>query len=625
MRVIGTAGHVDHGKSSLIHALTGIDPDRLVEEKSRQMTIDLGYAWLKLPSGETIGIVDVPGHQDFIENMLAGAGSIDAALLIVAADEGLMPQTYEHIAILDLLHINQVIVVLTKIDLAQDTEWISLIESDIRQTIQATAFANAPFLHVSARTGQGIAQLVTAITEITEMPPVALPGHTPYLHIDRVFTLHGHGTIVTGTLRGGQLSLGEEVEILPQGIRARIRGLQSYNDAMQTVFSGSRVAVNLAGISKDQLARGNVLTTPSHFKSTQLVDGYVHYLPQNHKPLLHNTEVRCFIGTAETTAYARILGKDELAPGEKGWVQLRLNEPIATQKGERFILRQPSPSITVGGGEIVNPYPSKRWKRFDPTVIADLKAQRDSSPIERIIQFAQGDQPITRTQLQQQLGLPLNQLDQLISEALATNQLIIVSSNTYISQISIQSLAEQMHRHLTHFHQLYPMRLGIDREELRSKLKLNMLVFNALEETSSFITRERNLIRLSNHQVSFTQQQMMRIDSLRAMFAENPFTPPSYTQSAAIVGEDVLRTLIDMREIIQVQSDVIFSRNAYETMHNTALTIIDKKSTVAVSDLRDAHNTSRKYAIALLEHLDAIGITKRQGDLRVRSARSSSE
>jgi len=394
MYVIGTAGHVDHGKSTLVHALTGIDTDRLREEKEREMTIDLGFAWLTLPDGESVGIVDVPGHRDFIENMLAGVGGIDAALFIIAADEGVMPQTREHLAILDLLGIGAGVVALTKLDLAEGAEWVELVTADVSETLEGTVLEGAPIIPVSARTGEGLDRLLTALQEtLAQVEPRPDRGR-PRLPIDRAFTISGFGTVVTGTRSDGGFEVGQEVEILPQGLKARVRGLQTHKRKVERAVPGSRVAMNLSGVSKASLKRGDVVTTPGWLRPTVLVDVQLNYLPdtlqqgsgQAKRPLRHNAQLKFFSGAAETMAKVRLLGQDVLPPGQSGWAQLRLQEPVALVKGDRFIVRVPSPPATVGGGVVVDPHPGRKHRRFRPEVLARLETLAQGSPAEVLLQ-----------------------------------------------------------------------------------------------------------------------------------------------------------------------------------------------------------------------------------------------
>jgi selenocysteine-specific elongation factor len=393
MHVIGTAGHVDHGKSTLVLALTGIDPDRLREEKEREMTIDLGFAWLTLPNGDPVGIIDVPGHRDFVENMLAGVGGIDAALFIVAADEGVMPQTREHLAILDLLGVSRGVVALTKTDLAESEDWIELVAADVSETLDGSVLQGSPIIPVSARTGQGLDDLTAALQEMLSQVEPRHDRGRPRLPIDRVFTISGFGTVVTGTLTDGSFAVGQEVEILPKGLGARVRGLQTHKEKVERTVPGSRVAMNLSGVSKGELARGDVVTTPGWLRGTVLVDVQLRYLPSAPRPLRHNAQLKFFTGAAETLARVRLLGQDELPPGETGWAQLRLQDPVAMVKGDRFIVRLPSPPATVGGGTAIDPHPGRRHRRTRPEVISRLETLSQGSPAEILLQSLERSGP----------------------------------------------------------------------------------------------------------------------------------------------------------------------------------------------------------------------------------------
>jgi selenocysteine-specific elongation factor len=377
MRVVATAGHVDHGKSSLVQALSGINPDRLAEEQKRGMTIDLGFAWIELAMSESgdlepVGIVDVPGHIDFIKNMLAGVGSVDAALLVIAADEGVMPQTREHLAILDLLAVPTGVVVLTKVDLIDDVEWLELVELDVRELLDGTRFAASPLVQVSAHTGAGLDDLRAALSQVLVALPPRRDRNRPRLPIDRIFTLPGFGTVVTGTLSDGHFAIGDAVEILPDGPSGRVRGLQSHRQPIEIARPGSRVAMNISGVGTDEIRRGQVVCKPGTLRATRLVDVSFRLLGDAPRPLAHNLQVDFFSGASEVPAHVRLLGVETLAPGDEGWLQLRLERPVLVTAGDRFILRQPSPSITLGGGSILNPHPRRRYRRFDPAVLERL-------------------------------------------------------------------------------------------------------------------------------------------------------------------------------------------------------------------------------------------------------------
>lgn len=618
MRVIGTAGHVDHGKSTLVRQLTGIDPDRLEEEKKREMTIDLGFAWLNLPDGETVGIIDVPGHRDFIENMLAGVGGIDAALLVIAADEGVMPQTQEHLAILDLLGIQNGLIVLTKTDMVDDPEWLDLVEQDVLELLQPTQLADAPILRVSAHTGQGLPELVTKLNNLLHTLPPNLDYHQPRLSIDRIFTVSGFGTVVTGTLLGGVLNLGDEVEIQPGGLRGRIRGLQSYKQTVEQAQPGSRVAINLSGIEKAALKRGQVLTYPRQLQPTLLADVYFRHLPAASRPLKHNAQVKFFVGAAESTGYVRLLNDETLAPGREGWLQIRLDHPLTLAQGDRFILRYPSPSETIGGGLVVNPQPGRRWRRFQASIIEGLEMRLGGTPAERVTQAADQSQPVKRAFIQQETNLTDTELDSALAEAIQTGQIVPYSDGTFLAAVRHHSLLQAMQRELEQFHAANPLRRGLSREQLRSQLGLKQITLTHLLDSQTTIVAAGNLLYLDGHEIRFNPAQQTAVNMLQAQFAVAPFTPPSYQEATQLVGEDVLLALIERGDIIQVQADIIFAAETYQEMLAGVLAIIDQHGEITTGQLRDHFQTSRKYAIGLLEHFDQRGITRRTGDSRVR-------
>lgn len=618
MRVIGTAGHVDHGKSTLVHQLTDIDPDRLIEEKRREMTIDLGFAWLTLPNDETIGIIDVPGHRDFIENMLAGVGGIDAVLLVIAADEGVMPQTREHLAILDLLGIENGLIILTKTDLVDDPDWIELVELDVREVTQNTTLADVPILRVSALTGDGIPDLIAQLTDLLSDLPPNLDYNHPRLAIDRVFTISGFGTVVTGTLLGGTLSVGDEIEIQPGALHGRVRGLQSYKQPVDIAQPGSRVAVNITGIEKSAIQRGHALTLPRQLQATLLADIRFRHLADASRPLKHNAEVKFFVGAAETTARVRLLEHETLLPGEDGWLQIRLGSQLPLAQGDRFIIRYPSPPETIGGGIIVNPYPGRRWKRFQAEVIQQLELRAEGTPAERVAQAATATDGVNWQTLQHGVGYSDNELESAIQQALDEGLLLEIANRYYVATASWQPLNRQLIDDLAEFHRVYPLRRGMGREQMRVQLGIKQATLNALLDQSESVISNGNLIHLSDHEIRFTEAQASATQRLVQVMKNAPYTPPTYSEAVAIVSEDVLIALIELDDIVRVQAELIFSRQAYDEMVSVLLNTIEKNGEITAGELRDHFQTTRKYAIGLLEHLDSVKITRRQGDVRVR-------
>jgi selenocysteine-specific elongation factor len=618
--VIGTAGHVDHGKSTLVEALTGIDPDRLAEEKAREMTIDLGFAWLTLPASEAVGIVDVPGHRDFIENMLAGVGGIDLALFVVAADEGVMPQTREHLAILDLLGIPGGVVALTKIDLVEDPEWLELVALDVAEVLAGTVLDGAPIVPVSARTGEGLEQLLAALdTELAGRPPRADRGR-PRLPVDRVFTISGFGTVVTGTLVDGSLAIGDEVEIVPAGRRARIRGLQTHKEAVEVALPGSRVAINLSGVTKEEVRRGDVVAGLGLLSGSTLVDVQFRYLPDVGRPLRHNAEVKFFSGAAETVAHARLLGDHELSPGAEGWLQLRLAEAVALDKGDRFILRYPSPPQTIGGGVVLDPHPPHRWRRFKPEVVERLEMLVAGTPDELALHTLEGQVAMLPAQLGASTGLGGDELAEAIGTLEARGDLLALPDGRLMAQASWARTAGRIASELADFHDRHPLRLGMPREALRSRLALDGKLFNgvvALAVESGVLVDEGTVVRLPEHSVRFSGQQQAAIDELLAAFREQPTTPPSVKEAIAVVGEDVLRALVEGEQLAQVSEDVLFEAETYTWLVEQVEAFIGEHGSITVAQARDLFGTSRKYVLALLEHLDGVGVTVRRGDERV--------
>jgi selenocysteine-specific elongation factor len=626
VHVIGTAGHVDHGKSTLVQALTGINPDRLREEQEREMTIDLGFAWLTLPNGESVGIVDVPGHRDFIENMLAGVGGIDAALFVIAADEGVMPQTREHLAILDLLRIPGGVVALTKIDLIDDPDWLELVQADVSEALQGTVLDGAPIIPVSARTGQGLAELTAALQEVLARTPPRPDRGRPRLWIDRVFTIGGFGTVVTGTLVDGHLEVGQEVEILPRGLRARIRGLQTHKTRIQRAVPGSRVAINLTGISKQDLARGDLVTTPGWLRPTTLTDVRLDLLRDAPFPLKHNAFVKFFCGSAETVARVRLLGTETLAPGESGWVQLELDDPLPLVRGDRFIIRVPSPAVTVGGGEVVDPNPGRKHRRFRPEVLARLETLARGTPAEVLLQTLERRGPLTVRDLLEVSGLG-EAAPEALAELFSTGDAVVLDAvpepapaRLVVSRSWWSATTARMRDELAAYHARYPLRPGMSREELRSALRLDPRAYNGLlarAAADGLIVDEAATVRLPEHQVRFTPQQQQAVDDLLARFRAAPYATPSVKEAAALVGEEVLGVLLARGDLVQVSPEVIFLRETYEEMVERIRAHIQQQGSITLAQVRDLFQTSRKYAQALLEYLDGVGVTRRVGDERV--------
>lgn len=629
MRVVGTAGHVDHGKSTLVEALTGINPDRLKEERERQMTIDLGFAWLKLPGGEEVGIVDVPGHRDFIENMLAGVGGIDAALFVIAADEGVMPQTREHLAILDILQIKGGVIALTKIDLVPDKEWLDLIEEEVNQTVAGTVLDQAPIVRVSARQGAGLDELLSALSScLSDQPPRPDLGR-PRLPIDRVFSIAGFGTVVTGTLSDGSLYIGEEVEILPRGIRGRIRSLQTHKRKEEVAVPGSRTAVNLSGVNLEQVNRGDVICHPGDYRPTQRLDVRFRLLPDASRPLEHNTEVKLYLGAAEVVARVRLIGKNVLLPGEEGWLQLEVRQPVVAVRGDRYILRRPSPGETLGGGSVLDPHPKGRHKRFSTGVIERYESLAAGTPADILLQTLAASGAALLREVIVRSNLEKEAAEQALADLIESGEMVVLDSRggelsstsdaLVIGRSAWERQSAQAVKEVEAYHRSYPLRRGMPREELKSRLKLPPRLFNASLEkliAAGSLLESGPLVIRPSHTIRFTMQQEQAKDALLRRFAASPYTPPSIKECQAEVGVDVFDALVDLGVLRPVSGEVVFRQEDFERMLGELRMEFAARGKLTAAEVRDHFNTSRKYVLALLEHLDEIGVTVREGDVR---------
>ncbi len=627
--VIGTAGHIDHGKSSLVKVLTGTDPDRLAEEKARGMTIDLGFAWLQTPAGRSLSIVDVPGHERFIKNMLAGVGGIDAALLVIAADDGPMPQTREHLAILDLLQVKAGVIALTKCDLAEP-DWLNLIEESIREVVSGTFLEDSPIVRVSAVTRAGISELTAALDLL--LPTISRPvGHSkPRLPIDRVFSLQGFGTVVTGTLIGGPLELGQDVRVMPAGLQTRIRGLQMHNQKVERALPGSRVAVNLTGLAVEELQRGDVLSLATVLQPTHRIDVRLQLLASAPAPLDQNDAVDFFAGAAELPAWITLLDREQLHPGESGWVQLRFHRPIAFLKGDRFIIRRPSPSLTIGGGEIIDPNPL-RHRRFRPEVLSALEVLALGDPDELILQLLESG-PIEMKQLRLLApgGMSGDQIDETLAQLIAEDDALVLgagesvtfkSTDIIMSESALSDYQTKLCGLLRDFHIAFPLRRGMAREELKSRMKLSVptRAFDEFVRTlvrRSIVAEEGSTIRLFDFAITLTAEQAAIASRFQSALDSNPYSPPSPAEFT--IDDDLLGALVALGRIAKIADGLFYDVGALARIEAEVLRTLETTPSITIASFRDHFGTSRKYAQAVLEYFDQRKITRRVGDERVR-------
>ena len=618
MHVIGTAGHVDHGKSTLIKALTGIDPDRLPQEKERGMTIDLGFAWLTLPSGQEVSIVDVPGHERFVRNMLAGVGGIDLALLVIAADEGVMPQTREHLAILDLLQIKSALVAITKADLVDD-DLLELVEVETEEVLKGTVFEGAPMMAVSAYTGQGLEELQRNMDEMLSTTPPRQDLGRPRLAVDRSFTVVGFGTVVTGTLIDGTLRVGQEVELVPSGRVCRIRGLQSHRKKVETAEPGRRLAVNLSGISHDEIQRGELVTTPGWLKPTAMIDARIKLIGDAPRPLKHNARVTFHLLASETGARVRLLDSRQLQPGQEALAQIHLDDAVPLVKGDFFVVR--STETTLGGGKVVDPYP-RRHRPFVTSMLERLAVMEEGSPEDLLLGAVDQWGPCDLASLSQRSNLALSEVQPAITELAQQGRVLLLgdsqarSDSVVYSNRAWQTLKEGASAALIEYHRQHPLRKGISREELRSRLGFSSSVFTrvlARLVEEGVASEEGALVRLPQHKAALNQDQEKRVEGYLKALESEPFSPPT----DVTVDPELLALLIDEGRVVKVDGSVVFSTRAYREMIEGVTRYIKEHGKITVAEARTLFDSTRKYMLPLLEYMDQQRITRRVGDERV--------
>ncbi len=606
--VVGTAGHIDHGKSALITALTGIDPDRLAEEKRRGMTIDLGFAHLRLPSGREIGIVDVPGHARFIRNMLAGTHGLDAVMLVVAADEGVMPQTREHIEIIDLLEVRRGIVVLSKVDLVDDA-WLELVAAEVLEALKETSLAGAAVLRASAVTGQGLPELTAALDGLLDAAQPRPDLGRPRLPIDRVFTMSGFGTVVTGTLVDGSLRVGDELEAVPRGRMVRVRGLQRHNAKVEVASPGSRVAANVVGAEKSQLSRGDVLAPPHTLQSTRRLDAHVRVLASSPRALRHGAELLLHTGTTEVGCRVIVLEGDAIESGGQGWIQLYLEQTIAAAAQDRFILRVPSPSLTMAGGRFADVAPRKH-SRHDIAVRASL----DRRAAGDVLQEELGKYPrgVTVDALLKATMAPEADIDGLRARRIG---------DWLFAGEAWKAIGDRASREVNAYHGTHPLRPGMAREELRSRIGLPpssfAAAFQGLVEEGRLEDRD-GAVAAPDHRVPIEASDGPGARLLEVL-GRQPFAPPSLPEAMQTTGAgpEIVRALVQSGALVRVSEDIAFTQDAYATAVAMVKDSIATKGSVTVAQLRDRMGASRRPVLALLEHLDAERVTRRVGDGRV--------
>ena len=627
--ILGTAGHIDHGKTSLIRALTGTETDRLKEEKERGITIELGFASLDLPGGQHLGIVDVPGHEKFVKNMVAGATGIDIVAMVIAADEGVMPQTREHMEICTLLGVKHGLVVMTKIDMV-DEEWLELAVDDIQGFMQGTFLEDAPIIPVSSVTGEGIPDFVTALDDISRIIPERSPSSLFRLPVDRVFTMKGFGTVITGTLVSGAVKVGETIEIFPTNISSKVRGIQVHNQSVNEAGPGMRTAINFQGLDKETVKRGDVLSNPGGLKQNYMIDIEMHYLESNRKPVKSRTRVRLHTGTSEVLGKLILLEQEELAPGATTVAQLRLDAPVALVKEDRFVIRSYSPVRTIGGGQVLNPIPPKH-KRFKAEIIDGLKGLVDKEP-EDIIAYcieAAGYNGVTFADLKIMTNLTDKLLDANLQGLLSRKNAIQTDKETrrYVHQKSFDTLQETVQAQLSAYHEANPLKPGMPKEELKSKFpqltdgKLFNLALNQLLKEKG-IDQEENTIRLTTHSISLGTDQADIRDKMLKTYQETALQPPYFRDVSKGMDadpqrvKDVMMHLVDEGLIIKTKDDLYFDTKAINQLKAKLVQFLEANEEITTPQFKEMTGASRKYVIPLIEYFDATKVTLRVGDSR---------
>lgn len=623
--IVGTAGHVDHGKTTLIRALTGIETDRHPEERERGMSMDLGFAHLTLPSGIVVGIVDVPGHERFVHNMLAGAAEMDMVLLVIAADEGVMPQTVEHLQILQLLHAKRGIIVLTKCDLV-DEDWLELVKEDVTERVRGTFLDGAPMIAVSAVTGEGLDELVRVMDAVAQEVPSKATDRPFRLPIDDTFVKAGFGTVVRGAIFSGQVRVGEEVEVVPKGIVTRVRSLHTYGKPTEIAVAGQRAAMNLGGVEREAIERGDVVSHPATLLASNRVDVVLRLLPSAPRPLKEGAPLRFHIGTAERIGRVFFFDRNELKPGEETFAEIRLDKPVACAWGDLFVIRSYSPMITLGGGKVLEPQPPPRRRRKGTEEfhrIAEKSRSQEDFVVTLLREHPNG---VTVREIAQRLFLTNERARQIADELIADGIAFSLDGQRLLWGEQVRRLKDSIVVALRRFHAERPLRKGMPKETLRSLVAPDMAV-NLFETLLQHFTHtgviviEREIVRLPSHEIRLTEEQRQWAERMERKAKVAGFAPPELDELLAEFPDreqamDLLSWLVEQGRLMRVAEFVVHPETM-ERAKQLARQLCEQHGSFTVSQFREAANTTRKYAVPVLEFLDQLGVTVRRGDVRI--------
>jgi len=629
--ILGTAGHIDHGKTSLIKALTGIDTDRLKEEKLRGITIELGFAHMEMPGGERLGIVDVPGHEKFVKHMVAGATGIDLVALVIAADEGIMPQTREHMEICELLRVKKGLVVLTKIDLVDDPDWLEMVREDIVEFLKGTFLEGCEIIAVSATTGEGIDELKKSLARLfAEVESKSSEG--PFrMPVDRVFTMRGFGTVITGTSISGRLQVGDPVVIYPEGLKSKVRGIQVHGNDVQEVLPGQRTAVNLQGMERALIERGNVLASAGALSPSHMIDVQLELLKSTPKPLKHRAKIRFHSGTAEHLSTIILLDREELKPGEKTFAQIRFDQPGAVLRGDRFVLRSYSPVQTIGGGVVLNPFPRKHkgsGKREAARALEKLFTSSDSDIILWHLQDA-GWAGLSEAELRIRANVAQKFFDKTLQQFASVRKVVIYDreNRRLIHPEALEEMKSSVTAILANYHSRFPLKAGMPKEAIPALLpqpidgKIYNFVLRQLAETGQ-VVQEMEWVRLSTHKVALSKEEETIRQQIERVFRESSLQPPFFREVASgLPGnskqhQQVLEWMLAKGILVKTKEEIYFHAAAMAELQGRLVGWLKEHGEITTPQFKEMTGASRKYTIPLLEYFDAQKVTIRVGEVR---------
>ncbi len=627
--ILGTAGHIDHGKTSLVKALTGVETDRLKEEKERGITIELGFAALDLPGGQHIGIVDMPGHEKFVKNMVAGSSGIDVVVMVIAADEGVMPQTWEHMEICNLMGIRHGMIALTKTDLV-DEDLLELALDDINDFVEDTFLEDKPIVPVSSATGKGLDTFTTTLEKICSQLPERKYSSVFRLPVDRVFSMKGFGTVITGTLISGQVHVGDDIMVYPKKITSKVRGIQVHSSGVDAAAAGTRTAINFQGLDRELVLRGDVLSSPATLIESYMVDADFHYLKSNAKPAKQRTRVRFHSGTSEILGYMVLLDREELLPGDTAPVQFRLESPVCCIKDDRYVIRSYSPVKTIGGGAILNPA-SQKHKRNDPVVIQGLSdlLTEDHEKIISYFLFQKGVTGLSLTALRVMSNIPDKKLAATLQKLLARQEIIQTDKEKqiYVHGTVFDTFKEKSLTLLQAYHDANPLKEGMPTQELKSKFKyvddnrfFNIL-FNRLEKENAII-QDKNLVKLADFKVALQVDQHELKEKILSIYNTSGLTPPFFRTICQDLdldqktAKDVLQMLIDEKQVVKTKDDLFFGASTIADLETKLIAFLKANGKITTPEFKEMTGISRKFVIPLIEYFDAIHLTIRVGDHR---------